>query len=107
MPDLLQSKLRVPPLRRTLLPRPRLSAQLAGSTDAALTLVSAPAGFGKTTLLSEWLLHGPDAGGATAWVSPTRGTTTPRPSGRTWWLGCRRPSPTSEQPTGVLEPVSR
>ena len=69
MPELLQSKLHVPPLRRTLLPRPRLSSQLDGSLDAALTLVSAPAGFGKTTLLSEWSSRSPLSGRSTAWVS--------------------------------------
>jgi LuxR family maltose regulon positive regulatory protein len=34
-----------------------------------LTLVSAPAGFGKTTLLAEWLSAGPAADGTTSWVS--------------------------------------
>ena len=35
--------------------RPRLGERLARATESALTLVSAPAGFGKTTLLAEWL----------------------------------------------------
>jgi len=41
-----------------MVPRPRLIERLnAGlrQTGGALTLVSAPAGFGKTTLLSEWI----------------------------------------------------
>jgi LuxR family maltose regulon positive regulatory protein len=54
---LLATKLYIPPPRPQLVPRPRLIARLnAGLTSAAgrLTLISAPAGFGKTTLLSEW-----------------------------------------------------
>ena len=37
------------------MPRPRLSERLSRGIDARLTLVSAPAGFGKTTLLAAWL----------------------------------------------------
>jgi LuxR family maltose regulon positive regulatory protein len=53
---LLATKLYVPPLRRDYVPRPRLLARLAEGLERRLVLVSAPAGFGKTTLLSEWLL---------------------------------------------------
>jgi LuxR family maltose regulon positive regulatory protein len=54
---LLQTKLFIPPLRRNLVPRSRLLAKLnhSLSPEIRLTLVSAPAGFGKTTLVSEWL----------------------------------------------------
>ena len=62
---LLVTKLYIPPLRSELVPRPRLVERLnqavgsggpvEGSFARRLTLVSAPAGFGKTTLLSEWL----------------------------------------------------
>jgi LuxR family maltose regulon positive regulatory protein len=54
---LLQTKLHIPPVRPVLVPRPRLLARLnEGITPARkLTLVSAPAGFGKTTLLGEWV----------------------------------------------------
>jgi LuxR family transcriptional regulator, maltose regulon positive regulatory protein len=52
---LLTTKLHVPRRRRGLVSRPRLSALLDRGSEAALTLVSAPAGFGKTTLLTEWL----------------------------------------------------
>jgi LuxR family maltose regulon positive regulatory protein len=38
-----------------MVPRPRLSRALDERGEVALTLVSAPAGFGKTTLLTEWL----------------------------------------------------
>lgn len=48
--------------------RPRLSARFSGSWESALTLVSGPAGFGKTTLLTEWSSLSA-AEGRTAWVS--------------------------------------
>ncbi|WP_245691985.1 LuxR C-terminal-related transcriptional regulator [Geodermatophilus telluris] len=47
--------------------RPRLSERLDRGGDAALTLVSAPAGFGKTTLLTEWLATADRR--STAWLS--------------------------------------
>jgi LuxR family maltose regulon positive regulatory protein len=52
---LLATKLYVPPLRRDFVPRPRLVERLDEALHRRLALVSAPAGFGKTTLLSEWL----------------------------------------------------
>jgi len=53
--SLLTTKLYIPPLRPSLVPRPRLAERLTRGTLGKLTLVSAPAGFGKTTLLSEWI----------------------------------------------------
>jgi LuxR family maltose regulon positive regulatory protein len=53
---LLVTQLYVPPLRRDLVPRPRLLERLDEGLHCRLALVSAPAGFGKTTPLSEWLL---------------------------------------------------
>src|SRR6266480_1139045 len=52
---LLETKLYVPRRRRGLVGRPRLSERLNRGAESKLTLVSAPAGFGKTTLLTEWL----------------------------------------------------
>jgi len=52
---LLQTKLYIPPIRRELVPRLRLIERLNAGLHRKLTLVSAPAGFGKTTLLSEWV----------------------------------------------------
>src|SRR5437867_3130178 len=52
---LLETKLYVPTRRRGLVPRPRLRERLDRGVESKLTLVSAPAGFGKTTLLAEWL----------------------------------------------------
>jgi LuxR family maltose regulon positive regulatory protein len=54
---LLTTKLYIPPVRSQLVPRPRLIERLnEGLTGTpGVTLVSAPAGYGKTTLVSEWL----------------------------------------------------
>ena len=49
--------------------RPRLSERLSRGAESALTLVSAPAGFGKTTLLAEWLAAAPVDGQSVAWLS--------------------------------------
>ncbi|MCK4316057.1 MAG: hypothetical protein KAX24_09820, partial [Anaerolineae bacterium] len=55
---LLQTKLYIPPVRPGLVSRPRLIEQLNAGLHRRLTLISAPAGFGKTTLLSEWIHSG-------------------------------------------------
>ena len=52
---LLAAKLYTPPLRSELVSRPRLIRRLNAGLDRKLTLISAPAGFGKTTLVSEWI----------------------------------------------------
>jgi LuxR family maltose regulon positive regulatory protein len=52
---LLKTKLYIPPPRPELVPRPRLIERLNAGLNRRLTLISAPAGFGKTTLLSEWI----------------------------------------------------
>jgi LuxR family maltose regulon positive regulatory protein len=65
---LLATKLHAPRRRRGAIPRPRLSERLDRGREAALTLVSAPAGFGKTTLLTEWLAAAPERR-STAWLS--------------------------------------
>jgi LuxR family maltose regulon positive regulatory protein len=65
---LLATKLYVPPPRPNLVPRPRLVERLNDGLRRGhrLTLVSAPAGFGKTTLLSEWVA---DLDRPVAWLS--------------------------------------
>ena len=52
---LLETKLYVPRPRPGLVPRPRLQDRLQRGLTARLMLVSAPAGFGKTTLLVDWM----------------------------------------------------
>lgn len=68
-PPLLETKLHAPRRRRGLVERPRLTGRLVGSTLPALTIVAAPAGFGKTTLLADWFAGPGGEGLSTAWVS--------------------------------------
>jgi LuxR family maltose regulon positive regulatory protein len=53
--QLLQTKLHIPLRRPELVNRPRLIELLDAGSHRRLTLVSAPAGFGKTTLVGEWV----------------------------------------------------
>jgi LuxR family maltose regulon positive regulatory protein len=53
--ELLSTKFALPRLRSPLVSRETLLARLDQGLDHKLTLLSAPAGFGKTTLVSEWL----------------------------------------------------
>lgn len=63
---LLRTKLLVPPIPRRVVARPRLLDHLADGLARRLILVAAPAGFGKTTVLDQWL---GESGFDTAWVS--------------------------------------
>jgi LuxR family transcriptional regulator, maltose regulon positive regulatory protein len=65
---LLETKLHVPRRRGGLVARPRLVERL-GVGEPALRLVSAPAGFGKTTLLAQWLATVSAGGRRVAWLS--------------------------------------
>lgn len=53
--SIITTKLYIPPLKPILVPRPRLIKRLNEGLNRKLTLISASAGFGKTTLVSEWL----------------------------------------------------
>ncbi len=53
--DVLNTKLYIPRTRPEIVSRPRLINQLNDGLYRKLTLISAPAGFGKTTLISEWV----------------------------------------------------
>lgn len=74
---LLGTKLHAPRRHRLVVQRHRLTDRLAGAHRPTLTLVSAPAGFGKTTLLSDWLdiAQGPRSGAA--WLSLDGGDNDP------------------------------
>lgn len=72
---ILQTKLYVPPLRSSLVPRPGLIAKLNAGLDGRLTLISAPAGYGKTTLVTEWLQAGEHR---VAWLSLDENDNDPR-----------------------------
>jgi len=63
---LLATKLHVPRSRAQLVPRSHLVERLRRGMEYPLTLVSAPAGFGKTTLLSQWLA---ESVAPVAWLS--------------------------------------
>jgi LuxR family maltose regulon positive regulatory protein len=65
-PRLLRTKLYVPRAHPDMVPRDRLARRLDEGRARRLTLLSAPAGFGKTTLLADWL-HRRDL--HPAWVS--------------------------------------
>src|SRR5262249_1785263 len=65
---LLKTKLYIPATRAEIVERPRLLGELTKTLVHKLTLLSAPAGFGKTTLLAEWL----------APASPAEKNTAPR-----------------------------
>ncbi|GHO90935.1 helix-turn-helix transcriptional regulator [Reticulibacter mediterranei] len=54
LPPLLTTKLTIPPRRSNTLERPVLYQRLVPASTQPLTLISAPAGFGKTTLLATW-----------------------------------------------------
>jgi LuxR family maltose regulon positive regulatory protein len=79
---LLRTKLYIPSLRSELVRRPRLIERLMAGLDRKLTLVSAPAGFGKTTLVSEWLAG---CGQPAAWLSLDEGDNDPA---RFWAYVC-------------------
>src|SRR5689334_9146944 len=71
---ILATKLYIPPPPPRVVLRPRLVERLNEGLHRKLTLISAPAGFGKTTLVSEWL-----AGGTrpAAWLSLDEGENDP------------------------------
>jgi LuxR family transcriptional regulator, maltose regulon positive regulatory protein len=71
---ILATKLYLPPLRPNVVSRPRLLERLNEGLYSKLTLVSAPAGFGKTTLVSEWLTG---CGRSAAWLSLDAGDNDP------------------------------
>jgi len=71
---LLLTKLYIPPPRLNMVLRPRLIERLNESLQRKLTLISAPAGFGKTTLVSEWITS---CGRPVAWLSLDEGDNDP------------------------------
>ncbi len=66
---LLETKLYIPQWRPGLVSRPRLIERLDQGIEHKLILVSAPAGFGKTTVLAEWVAATPASERPAAWVS--------------------------------------
>lgn len=64
---ILATKLYIPPSRPKLVTRPRLIQQLNEGLHRKLTLISAPAGFGKTTLVGEWINQKVEGERTNAW----------------------------------------
>jgi LuxR family maltose regulon positive regulatory protein len=71
---LLTTKFHVPTLRPNLVARPHLLQRLHAALHHKLTLISAPAGFGKTTLITQWL-HSADR--PFTWLSLDEGDNDP------------------------------
>ncbi len=71
---LLITKLFIPPPRPNVVRRPRLIERLNEGLHRKLTLISAPAGFGKTTLVSNWLA---ECERRAAWLSLDEGDNDP------------------------------
>ncbi|MBD0354607.1 MAG: hypothetical protein ICV58_05475, partial [Rubrobacteraceae bacterium] len=74
---LVSTKLRPSQARPKLVARPRLTERLDREANRKLTLISAPAGFGKTTLLGEWLNGREGEEGSAAWLSLDEGDNDP------------------------------
>jgi LuxR family maltose regulon positive regulatory protein len=72
--QLLATKLFIPPARPDLVSRSRLVERLNAGIHRKLSLISAPAGFGKTTLVGEWVAA---AGRPVAWLSLDEGDSDP------------------------------
>jgi LuxR family transcriptional regulator, maltose regulon positive regulatory protein len=77
--ELLSTKLTSPRLRSSLVSREQLLARLDEGLEHKLTLLSAPAGFGKTTLVSEWIATRSERHDSppVAWVSLDAGDNDP------------------------------
>ena len=75
MDQLLATKLFIPKTRPDLVSRSRLIEQLNDGLHRKLTLISAPAGFGKTTLVSEWIAN---CERPVAWLSLDKEDSDPR-----------------------------
>ena len=54
---MLLTKLHISPPGAQTVHRPELFEKLAGGLKTKLMLISAPAGFGKTTLVSDWIIQ--------------------------------------------------
>ena len=69
MTSLLPTKFYPPPIPTSFVPRPRLLEKLDEALTHRLTLVSAPAGAGKTMLVSAWMQSAHKKGAAIGWLS--------------------------------------
>jgi LuxR family maltose regulon positive regulatory protein len=74
LPPLAETKLAVPSVHHAVVDRPRIRRALDAGRDASLTLVAAPAGYGKTTAVRAWCA---DFDGALAWITLDAGDDDP------------------------------
>ena len=75
--SLVQTKLHLPRRRREVVHRPRLTNRWTSERQPVLTLVAAPAGFGKTTLLTEWFAGAEASTRSMAWIALDAGDNDP------------------------------
>lgn len=68
--QLLKTKLTIPPRPNASVARRHLTSRLNSAVTSKLTLISAPAGYGKTTLLTEWIA---DCRQSVGWLSLDNG----------------------------------
>jgi LuxR family transcriptional regulator, maltose regulon positive regulatory protein len=102
---LLATKLHLPSLRPDFLPRARLADRLTDGLTGQLTLVCAPAGFGKTALLADWARGGQVP---VAWLSLDAGDNDPTRFWRHTVAAVARLRPeVGEQVTALLDPSPR
>jgi len=66
---LLKTKISVPPTRQNMVMRPRLMQRMNAAMRGTLTLVIAPAGWGKTSLLNTWYAEARRSAWSLVWVS--------------------------------------
>ena len=103
---LLNTKLTIPPLSAKRVVRPELISRLHAGLGARLALVSAPPGFGKTTLVREWLAElEPDR--AIAWLSLDEDDNDPARFWRHLMASLKRALPGMESPFAGPLPPSR
>src|SRR5262249_880088 len=103
----LAAKLQLPRLPTSLLTRERLLTRLDISLEGKLTLLSAPAGFGKTTVVSQWIAHQRklQPHPSVAWLSLDPGDNDPIRFWRYVILACQAFQAESEQSAPPLPPT--
>ena len=107
-PPLLTTKLHAPTRRRGMVERSRLTDRLGARDLPALTLVSAPAGFGKTTLVAEWLSGGQPADrGVLRWAGGEVRVERVEADGDAFWLVLAAPVVVDGAVLGVVDAAFR
>lgn len=95
---LLATKLASPIIPANVVPRPRLTARLDQSIQYRLTLIVAPAGYGKTTLLGAWCRQRTTP---VAWLALDQADNDPVRFWRYVLAACATLDPSARQPVGI------